>query len=230
MKILCISDHVDPLVYSPNIKQRFKEIDLILSSGDLRFKYYDYILTNLNKQLLFVFGNHNLIGITHFKKRFAGWNDYNKLTYDTFEIYGGTHVGGKVIKIKNLIIAGLGGSMRYNNGLNQYSERCMFFNILRLIPALLWNRIFYGRYLDILVTHAPPFGIHDKPDLCHMGFKVFIWFMKKFKPKYLVHGHVHLYDNGASRRTRYRDTTVVNAYNHTIIEIDNMEKARSKHD
>ena len=39
----------------------------------------------------------------------------------------------------------------------------------RLTPQLLWNRQRYGRYLDVLVTHSPPFGVHDRPDLPHYG-------------------------------------------------------------
>lgn len=219
MKILCIADHIDPLVYSSNIKQRFKDIDLIISAGDLRFRYYDFILTNLNKDLVFVFGNHNLKRLFDYKPKLARSNYYNPTT-EVRRLCCGTYIGGRVKKIRGILIAGLGGSMRYNRGLNQYTEVGMFFYMLHIIPALIINRICHGRYLDILVTHAPPFGIHDMPDLCHRGFKIFLWFMKKFKPRYLVHGHIHLYESNSSRRTKYGETTVVNAYNHTIIELN----------
>jgi hypothetical protein len=42
--------------------------------------------------------------------------------------------------------------------------------------------------------------------------------MKVFKPKYLIHGHVHLYDLSAVRVTRYLDTVVLNAYSHYVID------------
>ena len=110
--------------------------------------------------------------------------------------------------------------MKYNNGVNQFSDSSMFLYMLRIIPKLIINKIFYGRYLDILLTHAPPLGINDKKDICHRGFKSFLWFIKIFKPKYLVHGHIHLYDiNNDRRMTKYYETTVVNAYNHVVIEI-----------
>ena len=70
------------------------------------------------------------------------------------------------------------------------------------------------------MTHAPPFGIHDGEDRCHRGFKAFLWFMRVFKPRYLVHGHVHLYSREQIRATRYRQTTVVNAYEHVVIELN----------
>jgi Icc-related predicted phosphoesterase len=129
-------------------------------------------------------------------------------------------VGSKVKIEDGLIVAGLGGSMLYNRGENQYTNFQMNLEILKLIPALLINRIFRGRFLDVLLTHAAPLGIHDKEDPCHRGFKAFLWFMRAFKPKYLVHGHIHLYDLSAVRSTRYRDTVVINAYSHYIIDTE----------
>jgi Icc-related predicted phosphoesterase len=42
--------------------------------------------------------------------------------------------------------------------------------------------------------------------------------MRTFKPKYLIHGHIHLYDLSAVRTTKYQDTWVINAYSHYIID------------
>jgi Icc-related predicted phosphoesterase len=108
--------------------------------------------------------------------------------------------------------------MRYNRGDNQYTNFQMCCQILRLIPALLFNRLFRGRFLDVLLTHAAPRGIHDREDLCHRGFDAFLWFMRAFKPKYLIHGHIHLYDFSEVRATEYKKTRVINAYSHYIID------------
>jgi hypothetical protein len=35
----------------------------------------------------------------------------------------------------------------------------------------------------------------------------------------MVHGHVHLYDRNAPRSTRYFETEIVNAYDHTVLEL-----------
>jgi Icc-related predicted phosphoesterase len=110
--------------------------------------------------------------------------------------------------------------MWYNGGPNQYSDTGMFFKILQIMPALLINRLFLGRYIDILITHAPPRSIHDKPDRAHTGFKALRWFMRIFKPRYLIHGHVHLWNRAEERRSRYYNTEVVNAYDHCIIEME----------
>lgn len=216
LKILCISDKVDPQVYSPQIKERFSDIDVVLCAGDLPHDYLDFVVSSLNKPLFFVFGNHHTDELKHYKKAVdLALIQINREYYGCGAIY----VGSKIKKEENFIIMGLGGSMRYNNGLNQFTDMEMFIEVLKLVPRLVWNRIFFGRYLDILLTHAPPKGIHDKQDKCHMGFKTYLWFMKTFKPKFLVHGHIHLYDLSEVRCTQWEDTQVVNAYSHFVINL-----------
>jgi Icc-related predicted phosphoesterase len=200
MKILCVSDQIDPLVYTNSIKQRFADVDLVLSAGDLPLDYLDFIISTINKPLFFIMGNHHT-GIP---------DNYS---------HGATYVDLKVKREAGLIIAGLGGSMRYNRGDNQFTNFEMKIRILKLLPALFINRLFRGRYLDILLTHASPMGIHDKEDKCHKGFKCFLWFIKVFKPRYLVHGHIHLYDLSEVRTTKYHNTLVINAYGHYLIDM-----------
>jgi len=217
MRLLCVADHVDPLIYSNGLKTRFGKIDLVLSAGDLALGYYDFIISTLNKPLLFVFGNHDLEARSSYEKRpdpFAGrepaWASAG----------GATCLEGKVVRIKGILLAGLGGSIWYNGGENQHTDFTMFLAILRLLPGMLWHKVFHGRYLDILLTHSPPYGINDLPDPCHTGFRVFLWFMRTFKPRYLVHGHVHLYDRNAAREGHYASTTIINAYDHIVIDLE----------
>lgn len=216
MKILCVSDQIDPQVYSSNIKERFADVDFVLSAGDLPLDYLDYIISSLNKPLFFVFGNHHTEELKHYKKAL---NNPMLFDYKEYLGCGAVHLGSKVKTEGNFILAGFGGSMRYNNGSNQFSDFEMFLEIVKLIPRLLWNRLFHGRFVDILLTHAPPRGIHDKNDKCHTGFKTYLWFMKVFKPKFLVHGHIHLYDLCDVRCTKWKNTTVVNAYSHYVINL-----------
>jgi Icc-related predicted phosphoesterase len=214
MKILCVSDQIDPIVYSPSIKTRYRDVDMVLCAGDLPLDYLDFIVSSLNRPLLFVYGNHNLEG------------------YEKYEKYPGnsglTHMGSRIKREYGLTVAGLGGSMWYNGGKNQYSETTMFFEIIKLVPSLVINRIFRGRWLDILLTHASPRGIHDREDPCHRGFKCFLWFMKTFKPRYLVHGHIHLYDLSSVRTTVYGETLVINAYSHYLLSTEENHAGNDK--
>jgi Predicted phosphoesterases, related to the Icc protein len=218
MKILCVSDQIDPLVYSSNIKERYKDVDIVISAGDLPMEYLDFIVSSLNKPVYFIFGNHNLNEYPLYHKT-SGPRPLAHQGGDPDEAsHGTTYIGFKTIRDSGLLIAGVSGSLRYNAGLNQYTDGQMKRKLLGLLPALIMNKIRYGRFLDVLVTHASPEGIHDKSDPCHRGFKSFIWFMRVFKPRFLVHGHIHLYDLQDIRVSRFLETTVINAYSHYILD------------
>ncbi len=217
MKLLCIADHVDPFIYSSGLKQRYGTVDLVLSAGDLTLGYYDFIVSTLNKPLFFVFGNHHL----EHHAEYGGKGDLLEKKADDWQgKVGATCLEGKVVRIRGLTVAGLGGSIWYNGGENQFTDFTMFLTMLRLLPGMLWHRVFHGRFLDVLLTHSPPYGINDLPDPCHTGFRIFLWFMRTFKPRYLIHGHVHLYDRNASREARYAGTTIINAYDHVVIDLE----------
>ena len=232
MKILCLSDYVDPLIYNQNVRETFGDVDLVLCAGDLPLDYVDFVVTMLNKPTYFIFGNHNLKDFSYYHKSSLGSTDPMQHDYKNPSFgHGGTYAGFKVLrdnsltvkdpktgKITPLLIAGVSGSVEYNKGLNQYTEYQMKRKLRRMIPSLIMNKIKYGRYLDILLTHASPRHIHDKEDPCHKGFECFNWFINKFKPSYLVHGHIHLYDMREKRVSQAGNTTVVNAYAHWIIE------------
>ncbi len=228
MKILCVSDQIDPLVYSPNAKERFADIDVVLCAGDLPMEYVDFIVSTLNKPTYFIFGNHNLTEFRqyHPNEVYSG-SPMPSSARDDIEMkhfHGAQYAGFTVLTEKgtdgrNLLIAGCSGSVRYNNGLSQYTEGQMKRRLLRMVPKLLLNKIRYGRYCDIFLTHASPRHIHDREDPCHIGFNCYRWFMEKFHPAYMVHGHIHLYDLQDVRVSDYKGTTVINAFSYYVLEI-----------
>lgn len=230
MRILCVADHVDPIVYSSSVKKRFGDVAFVLGAGDLNLEYYGFIVSSLNRPLYFVFGNHNLKYLRYYRKPYPGASMVNE---DLYEIkrFGSVHIDGKVVRERNVLIAGLGGSRRYNREENQYTEFQMYRKIFRLLPSLLWNKLKYGRYLDLLLTHSPPRGINDRDDQCHTGFKAFLSFIKWFRPRYLVHGHIHLYTINEPREAVFQSTRIINAYDHIVLEFDNIpgkEKCNEK--
>ena len=219
MKILCISDQIDPLVYSSSAKERFADIDLVLCAGDLSSDYIDYVVSTLNKPTFFVFGNHNLNDLPYYHKTAQNFGYVMSDRYELNHAHGAVYAGFKTIREQNLLIAGVSGSIRYNKGQCQYTDRQMFRSLLKMVPSLILNKIRFGRYLDIFLTHAPPLGIHDKTDPCHTGFKCYLWFLKKFRPKYMIHGHIHLYDYHDERVTPFESTIIINAFSHYILEL-----------
>lgn len=212
LNILCIADHVDPLIYSEGIKKHFSHVDAVISCGDLKKYYYEFIVSNLNVPLLYVLGNHSPFSL----------EKPNPIEYSVKNLFqGGILTDGKCIYIKelDLIVAGLGGCIRHNNGKNQYTEAEMFFRIILLLPQLLLNKIIRGRCLDIFMTHSPPRHINDREDPCHRGFKVFRLFLRIFKPRYMLHGHVHLYKYNDKRKETFKTVPIINVYDHYILKI-----------
>jgi len=221
MRILCVADHIDPLVYSAAVRTRFTDADIVLSAGDLPMEYLGFISASLNKRIFFVFGNHHLKHLPLFKRSAgAGPQIGHEFAPDPIfrNYFGSTCIEGKVIRYRKLLIAGLGGCRRYNSGSNQFTEFQMSMRILRMVPRLIWNRVVHGRFLDILLTHASPYGMNDRPDPTHVGFRVFVRFMDRFRPKYLLHGHVHLYDLNAQRSVTYGQTEIINVYDHYLLD------------
>lgn len=207
VKVLAISDKVVDGIYSPQVCERFGDIDLVLGCGDLPYSYMEFIATMLNVPCFFVHGNHD-----HPEYTARG---------GTLDAPGGwMNIDGRVVSSQGIVLAGLEGSIQYNPGAPyQYTETEMMLKIGAMMPALAINRAVHGRYVDILVTHSPVFGILDGEDRAHRGFKAFIWFMRRFRPRLLLHGHEHLY-GVQERRARYLDTEIVNVYPYHVVEWD----------
>lgn len=208
MKILAVSDRVLDKLYDGYVRTTFPDIDLIIGCGDLPLYYLDFLTSALDAPMAYVRGNHDGPQIGEGGKV---WR----------EVRGGVNIHGKVVARKGLILAGLQGSMRYKAHADyMYSETEMRRLVASMVPRLLWNRRRFGRALDVLVTHSPPFGIHDRPDLPHTGFKVFLSFLRLFKPRYHLHGHIHIYRQDEVARTRYEDTDVINVYPYKVLDIN----------
>jgi Icc-related predicted phosphoesterase len=196
---MAICDEVDPRLYGPGLAERRGQFDLLLSCGDIPPYYIDYVASMLAVPIYGVHGNHDA-SLTRAK------DDEDRPDWGMGELHA------RVVEEQGLLIGGFDGCLRYNNGSYQYSEAGMKAQIASMLPGLLANRLRYGRFLDILVTHAPPRYIHDQEDRPHQGFQVFRWFLKTFRPRYHLHGHIHIYDNRTITRTQFHETTVLNAY------------------
>lgn len=200
MNILAVSDVELGLIYNPAIATRFKNVDVVISAGDLPHFYLEFIVSTLDKPLYYVFGNH------------ANQPEIS-LTGEKNAPQGAVNLHQRcLLDSSGLLLAGLEGSLRYNNGPCQYSQAEYWQMALLLAPRLLLNRIRYQRYLDVFVSHSPPAGIHDLDDLPHRGIRAFNWIIKVFQPAFLIHGHIHLYRNDVAWHTQVGPTTVMNAY------------------
>lgn len=188
MKILIVADEESKKYwdyYEPGMLDAF---DLILSCGDLSPQYLEFLVTMSNKDLLYVHGNHDQ-------------------KYDENPPLGCISVEDRVFNYKGLRVLGLGGSMKYRDAAYMYTEREMARRARRAKRSIRKNGGF-----DILLTHAPAFGLNHGNDLAHCGFRVFNDLMDRYRPAYFIHGHIHKnYCDGYKKDDCYGETHVINA-------------------
>ena len=203
MKILCVSDTEMPQLHNAvNLRRQYGDIDIIISCGDMPPGYLDFITSIIGVPLFYVRGNHDEI-------------------YDE-EPPGGIDLHANVVEFGGLVMAGMEGSIRYNKGDIQYTQSQMQWMMLGLAPRILWNRWWRGLGIDIFVTHSPARNIHDGNDPAHRGFNSFLKFMSWFRPRYMLHGHVHTWDRRKTVRTQFESTCVMNINPFTVLEVDPM--------
>lgn len=196
MKILTVSDEECPALWDHYMPGRLAEYDLIISCGDLKADYLSFLVTMAKCPLLYVHGNHDT-------------------GYDTRPPLGCDCIDDKLVIYNGIRILGLGGCRRYHPGKYQYSEKEMRKRIAKL-RFCLWR----AGGVDVVVTHAPPKGYGDSEDIAHWGFEALRELLDKYRPKYLLHGHVHMtYGHDVARTQTCGDTVVVNTYERYVLEI-----------
>lgn len=193
MKILLVSDVISPYLYDHMDVEKFKDIDLIISAGDLKSKYLVFLTTVLRKPLLYIHGNHD----EH---------------YTIDPPLGCTCIEDTVYEFNGIRFAGLGGCREYRGGQHQYTEKAMMKKIKKCKKA-------FKKGFDILLTHSPAYQLGDGDDHAHIGFESFVTLLDTYEPQYMIHGHQHLNYKNQDRIIHYKNTTIVNAYQYHILEI-----------
>lgn len=188
-RIMCVADEEDLGLYSPFAKEELKDIDFIISCGDLKPEYLEFLVTMSNKPLFYIHGNHD-----------------NR--YDTNPPLGCTCIDDDLIVYQGIRILGLGGSFRYSQDKYQYTELQMENRIRKLR-----RKIRKEGGVDIVVTHAPIRGYGDMADYAHRGFECFEKLLYDLHPRFWLYGHVHLrYDFRLERTSTYKETTIINCF------------------
>src|SRR4030042_5179106 len=100
MKVLSLSDTLIPFIYSPQVRNRFRDVVLILGCGDLAYYYLEYIYNAMDVPLMFVRGNHDKV---------VEYGTAGPRTYP----HGCIDVHRKTIQHQGLLIAGVEGSLKY---------------------------------------------------------------------------------------------------------------------
>ena len=128
MKILVLADIESKYLWDYFEKEKLEGIDLIVSCGDLKPQYLSFLASFTKAPILYVCGNHDDC-------------------YESTPPEGCICIEDKIYKFNGIRIMGLGGSIRYNKGKNQFTQQQMKNRLKRM-----WLKIKWNKGIDILVT------------------------------------------------------------------------------
>jgi len=206
-KVLAVSDQVVERIYTLAANDHFQDVELILGCGDLPYTYLEYLVSVLCVPLYYVPGNHD-----------PRYNAEHTASYAE----GGSTLDLKTALVNGLLLAGFGGCIRYHpDGVNQYTQGQAFFRAYRLLLRLLFSQALHGHKLDVLISHSPPFKIHDEDTQAHQGLKALNFLIRTVQPRYLFHGHTHFFRHNLEECvTQVGGTTIMNIFPYKVIDID----------
>ena len=195
MKILSVSDIVVPDLVGPGSPVELEAIDLILGCGDLPPEYLARLRARYDVPLYYILGNHDI-------------------RHDSVPC-GCLNITGRIVTHGTHSFLGFSGSRWYNGNPNQFREPEMRAQIRKL-----WFPLWRLTQLDVLVTHAPPRHVNDAEDRCHRGFSCYRDFIMKYKPRFMIHGHIHrFFKTPAERLSVVHETRVINSYGYHVFKI-----------
>lgn len=209
MRVLAVSDEEVTGLALPSSTLR---PDLILGAGDLRGSYLEALVDRYGVPCVFVPGNHDP-DHRGFRSTRGGYIR-GGLPAEPPGPCGGVNADGRIVTVCGLTVAGLGGSIRYRRGPNQWTQSQFSRRAWRLGLAARLRR----RTVDVVLTHSPAAGVGDGDDAPHRGFRALGPLVRRLRPQVFVHGHVHPFGHpGADREID--GVPVLNTVGYTYFDI-----------
>lgn len=197
IRLLVVSDAVDPTLMDLRNRQALAPIDLIVGCGDLDCSDLAFIADGLNAPLVYVNGNHDS------GERFAAGASYCP------DPIRSTAVQNR----SGLSIAGLGWPGTRGKRATR-SERRAWAQAFSLAVRRLGRR-----EPLIVISHVPPLGAGDMPNgVYHRGFRGYRWLMDRLAPPLWLHGHTPLAAT-SDWCIELGRTTLVNATGAVVLEL-----------
>ena len=213
VRALVVADEVDERLWTDAV--RACSVDLVIGAGDLPYAYLEFLANTLDRPCVFVPGNHDpdLSGFT----RYGGLSMKDGFPAAWPGPMGGINADAGVVDIAGLRVAGLGGSLRYNDGPNQWTQAQQARRARKVVRLAERRRRRDGRGVDVLLTHAPPSGLGDRDDPPHRGFECLHRTIDRLRPPWLLHGHIHPHGERVPDRVAGA-TRLRNVVGHQIME------------
>ncbi len=169
------------------ILDREQNVDLICTLGDLDYFSLAELKDIHSIPKIGVYGNH--------------------CSGSYFEELGIKNMHLAIFEYKGFVFGGFEGSVRYKN--DPYAP--MYTQEEATIMLVDFPKV------DVMLCHCPPFGINDEEEIAHQGFKALRYYIEKYKPKHLLHGHT--YPTEKNIVTQYQETKIIYVFADKIVEI-----------
>jgi len=198
IRILALSDEVDPTLASHAVNHTLGPIDAIVACGDLEPDYLAFVADAFVSTLLLVLGNHD---------RGVRWQAGASALPDAIDPISAPRIAG-------IPVAGLSWPRRSDRSTDR-SELGAWTQATRVIIG---GAARSGRPM-IVVSHAPPRGLGDDlADPFHRGFRAYRWLLARLPVGLWLHGHT---TPAASQgwRLEHDGTPIVNVTGSVLIEL-----------
>lgn len=209
MRVLAVSDEEVPGLALASSTLR---PDLILGAGDLTGDYLEALVDRYGVPCVFVPGNHDP-DHRGFRRTRGGYVR-GGLPEEPPGPRGGVNADGRIVTVCGLTVAGLGGSIRYRSGANQWTQGQQRRRAWRLWLASRWRR----PTVDVVLAHSPAQGVGDGEDAPHRGFAALGTLVRRLRPQVFVHGHVHPHGRPGPD-LEIADVPVLNTVGYTYFDI-----------
>jgi hypothetical protein len=201
IRFLAASDIEEPSLEHAANRDSLGSVDGILGCGDLDPEWLSFLADAFNAPLVYVRGNHD---------RGGEWEEQPLRLPAWLE-------ASRVDRLAGIPIVGLGWPGVLEAG-NRRRPWLAWRQAFAIAARALRRRLALQREPLVVISHVPPAGVGDAPDLYHQGFGAYRWLLGVLRPPVWIHGHTTT-ASVTSLLEQSGSTAVANATGAMLIEL-----------
>jgi len=201
IRFLAASDIEEPSLERATNRESLGSLDGILGCGDLDPEWLSFLADAFHAPLVYVRGNHD---------RGGGWEERPLRVPAWLE-------AGRVDRLAGIPIVGLGWPGVLEPG-NRRRPWLAWRQAFAIAARALRRRLALRSEPFVVISHVPPAGVGDAPDLYHQGFGAYRWLLGVLRPPVWIHGHTTT-ASVTSLLEQSGSTAVANATGAMLIEL-----------